>query len=83
MIQTTLITIGLACFVVELLRRSAPAAGVTVLFICVIAAGSVSFSSKNITLATYIALIVLLLPGRDIRPPSCRALGNHHAGVTG
>lgn len=78
-IQTTLITIGLACFVVELLRRSAPAARVAVLFICVIAAGSVSFSSKNITLSAYVALILLLLPGRDSGLISCRPLGNYCA----
>jgi hypothetical protein len=61
-IQTALITIGLACFFAEVLRRSAPGARVAVLFICIVAASSVSFSSKNITLGLYVALIVLLLP---------------------
>ncbi len=63
-IQTALITIGLVCFFAEVLRRAAPAALVPVLFIVVIAAGSVSFSSKTISLAAYVTLIVLLLPRR-------------------
>jgi hypothetical protein len=62
LIQTTLLTIGLACFFIEVLRRSTPGALVLVLFICLMAATSVSFSSKNITLAVYVALIALLLP---------------------
>jgi len=61
-IQTVLITIGLCCFFAELLRRSAPWALFPVLFIVVIAAGSVSFSSKTISLAAYVVLIVLLAP---------------------
>jgi hypothetical protein len=62
LVQTALLTIGLACFFIEVLRRSAPGARVMVLFICLAAATSVSFSSKNITLAVYVALIALLLP---------------------
>jgi hypothetical protein len=61
-IQTTLITIGLGCFFAELLRRCAPGARVGVLFLCITAASSVSFSSKNITLALYVTIIALLLP---------------------
>ena len=70
-IQTVVITIGLACFVAEILRRSAPNAWVVVLFICVIAAGSVSFSSKNITLSAYVELIVLLLPRQRPKQSDC------------
>ena len=66
-IQTALITVGLVCFFAEVMRRSAPAALVPMLFIVVIAAGSVSFSSKTISLAAYVTLIVLLLP-RGVRP---------------
>ena len=61
-IQTVLITIGLGCFFIELLRRSSPGARVGVLFICVVAASSVSFSSKNIALTMDVAIILLLLP---------------------
>lgn len=61
-IQTVLLTLGLACLFVEVLRRSSAGARVAVLFICIVAASSVSFSSKNITLALYVASIVLLLP---------------------
>lgn len=72
-IQTTLITIGLACFFAVLLKRSTPAAWVTVLFLCVVAASSVSFSSKTISLAAYVAIIVLMLPrapvGEAVRAP--------------
>lgn len=66
-IQTTCITIGLVCFFAELLRRSVPSARVVVFFIFIVAAGSVSFSSKNITLSAYVALIVLLLPRERAR----------------
>jgi len=62
LIQTVLITIGLVCFFAEVLKRTVPGARVAVLFICVVAASSVSFSSKNITLALFVALIILLLP---------------------
>jgi hypothetical protein len=70
LIQTALITIGLVCFFAEVLRRSASGAWVTVLFICIVAASSVSFSSKNITLAVYVALIVLLLPRERAAQPA-------------
>jgi len=72
-IQTALITIGLACFFAVLLKRSTPAAWVTVLFLCLVAASSVSFSSKNISLAAYVAIIALMLPrapaGETARAP--------------
>jgi hypothetical protein len=61
-IHTVLLTIGLVCFFVELLRRSNRAVWAVVLLIVVIAASSVSFSSKNIQLAQFVILISLLLP---------------------
>jgi hypothetical protein len=62
LVHTTLLTIGLVCFFVELLRRSNPAAWAIVLLIFIIAASSVSFSSKNIQLAQFVILISVLLP---------------------
>ena len=61
-IHTVLLTIGLVCFFVELLRRSNRAVWAVVLLIVIIAASSVSFSSKNIQLAQFVILISLLLP---------------------
>jgi len=61
-ICTAIIAIGMGSFIVELLRRADPAARVAVLYLVVDASSSVSFSSKNITLAFLIALTVLLLP---------------------
>ena len=61
-IQTVLITTGVGCLFAEILKRSAPGTWVAVLFLLVIAASSVSFSSKNIVLATHVAIILLLLP---------------------
>jgi hypothetical protein len=62
LIHTVLLTIGLVCFFVELLRRSSHAAWAIMLLIIVIAASSVSFSSKNIQLAQFVILIAVLLP---------------------
>jgi hypothetical protein len=67
LIHTGLLTVGLICFFVELLRRSNRAAWAIVLLIVVIAASSVSFSSKNIQLAQFIFLIALLLPHEQRR----------------
>lgn len=67
LIHTGLLTVGLICFFVELLRRSSRAAWAIVLLIVVIAASSVSFSSKNIQLAQFIFLIALLLPHEQRR----------------
>jgi hypothetical protein len=71
LVGTAVITIGLACFVVELLRRSDKAAGIAILFLLVDASSSVSFSAKNITLAALIALVVILFP-REL--PKARAV---------
>lgn len=70
LIHTILITLGLTCFTIELMRRSSGGAWAILLLILMIAASSVSFSSKNIQLAQLILLIALLLP-RDVRaaPP--------------
>jgi hypothetical protein len=57
-----LITIGLGCLFAEILMRSDRAAWAVLLLITVIAASSVSFSSKNIQLTQFVALILLLLP---------------------
>jgi O-antigen ligase len=62
LISTALITIGLGFFFAEILKRAAPGALVAVLFLVMVAASSVSFSSKNIILAAYVVQIVLLLP---------------------
>ena len=61
-IHTALLTIGLVCFFIEVISRSSNAVWAVVLLIAVIAASSVSFSSKNIQLAQFIMLISLLLP---------------------
>jgi hypothetical protein len=67
LVHTVLITLGLTCFAIELMRRSSPAAWSILLLILMIAASSVSFSSKNIQLAQLVLLIALLMP-RDVRP---------------
>jgi hypothetical protein len=71
-IHTILLTTGLVCFFVELLRRSNRAVWAVVLLIVVIAASSVSFSSKNIQLAQFVILISVLLPReqRHVAAPS-------------
>ena len=71
-IHAALLTIGLVCFFVEIIRRSSGAVWAIVLLIVVIAASSVSFSSKNIQLAQFVMLISLLLPRapRRVAAPS-------------
>lgn len=69
LIHTALLTAGLACFFVEIVRRSDWAVWAILLLMLAIAASSVSFSSKNIQLAQFIILISLLLP----RTPSTAA----------
>lgn len=61
-IHTALLSIGLISLFVEIYRRSARAVIVIFLLIAIIAASSVSFSSKNIQLAQFVVLIALLLP---------------------
>jgi hypothetical protein len=67
LVHTILMTIGLVCFFVELLRRSQRAAWAILVLIVVIAASSVSFSSKNIQLAQFVILISVLLPREQRR----------------
>ncbi|WP_275190694.1 VpsF family polysaccharide biosynthesis protein [Bradyrhizobium sp. CSA112] len=67
LVHTIVLTIGLVCFFVELLRRSSGAVWAIVLLIVVIAASSVSFSSKNIQLAQFVILISVLLPREQRR----------------
>jgi hypothetical protein len=66
-IHTVLLTIGLVCFFVEMLRRSSRAMWAIVFLIITIAASSVSFSSKNIQLAQFVILISVLLPREQRR----------------
>jgi hypothetical protein len=61
-IHTVLLTIGLIGLFVEILHRAHRAAWAIVLLIVIVAASSVSFSSKNIQLAQFVLLITLLLP---------------------
>ena len=67
LVHTVLMTIGLICFFVELLRRSHRAVWAIMVLIVVIAASSVSFSSKNIQLAQFVILISVLLPREQRR----------------
>lgn len=66
-IHTALLTIGLIGFFVEVLKRASPAAWIILLLILVIAASSVSFSSKNIQFAQFIMIITLLFPRERAR----------------
>src|SRR5215213_5472259 len=74
---SSVVQFGLICFFIELLRRSSPVAWAIVVLIVIIAASSVSFSSKNIQLAQFVILISLLLPREPrrvaapapVRPP--------------
>mgnify|MGYP006911068407 FL=1 len=67
LIHTLVLTIGIAAFFVEILRRSHPAAWVIALLMLVIALSAVSFSSKSIQLAQFIILITLFLPRDAVR----------------
>ena len=70
LVHTILLTIGLICFFIELLRRSSPAAWAILLLVIIIAASSVSFSSKNIQFAQFAILISVLLPREPRRVAS-------------
>jgi hypothetical protein len=81
-IPAALLTIGLVCFFVEILRRSSRAAWAIVLLIVIIAASSVSFSSKTIQLAQFVILISLLLPRERRRlaaPPQLAVRGSYRS----
>ena len=60
-VHTVLLTIGLVCFFIEVLKRSHPAAWVLVILIAITAASSVSFSAKNTNLAEFMTVIAVLL----------------------
>jgi len=76
LVHTILLTIGLICLFAEILQRASGAAWAIILLIVVIAASSVSFSSKNIQLAQFVVLITLLLP-RERRIVTPASLGSH------
>jgi hypothetical protein len=59
----------------EILQRASRAAWAIVLLITIVAASSVSFSSKNIQLAQFVLLITLLLP-RERRITAPAGLGS-------
>jgi hypothetical protein len=61
-IHTVLLSIGLAALFAEIIRRASGAVWAIVFLMVIIAASSVSFSSKNIQLAQFVILITLLLP---------------------
>jgi hypothetical protein len=75
-IHTILLTIGLIGLFAEILQRANSAAWAIVLLILIVAASSVSFSSKNIQLAQFVFLITLLLP-RERRIAAPAGLGSH------
>lgn len=62
MVHTALLTIGLLCLFAEILRRANIGAWTIMLLILMVAASSVSFSSKSIQLAQFVILVALLLP---------------------
>jgi hypothetical protein len=67
-VHTVLLSLGLTCLFIEVVRRGHPSAIVVVLFVAVIASSSVSFSSKNAHLAEYMMVLVLLF-APDPRTP--------------
>src|SRR5262249_49817501 len=73
--STILLTAALAGLLTEMLKRASGAAWMILLLMLVIAASSVSFSSKNIQLAQFVVLIALLLPRERITRPIRRAQG--------
>jgi hypothetical protein len=78
-IHTILLTIGLIGLFAEILQRASGAAWAIVLLIIIVAASSVSFSSKNIQLAQFIFLITLLLPReRSVAAPMSDASSARH-----
>jgi hypothetical protein len=74
-LSTILLTIGLASLFTEILKRAASAAWPSLLLVVIVAASSVSFSSKNIQLAQFAVLIALLLPRESAMSPAVRPRG--------
>jgi len=79
LIHTALITAALVAFLAVLLRRSDPAAWALMALIAVIAASSVSFSSKTVQLAQFVLLITLLLPRSTRAPATAPQPFNRHS----
>jgi hypothetical protein len=69
------LTLGLAGFFTEILKRAAGAAWLILLLVVIVAASSVSFSSKNIQLAQFAVLITLLLPCERATAPVSQQRG--------
>jgi hypothetical protein len=71
-IHTVLLSLGLAALFVEIIRRADRAVWAIVFLMLIIAASSVSFSSKNIQLAQFVIMITVLLPRerKSVRPVS-------------
>ncbi|OQW54205.1 MAG: hypothetical protein A4S14_01875 [Proteobacteria bacterium SG_bin9] len=70
LLHTLMMTAALIGFLVKILRQSAGAAIALVVLMTVIAASSVSFSSKNLQLTQFVILMIVLLPKA---PPVPRA----------
>ena len=62
LVHTILMSIGLFCFFLDVTRRSDRGVWAIYFLMLLIAASSVSFSTKNIQLAQFVVLITLLLP---------------------
>lgn len=78
LVHTLLTTAAIVAFLAMLLRQSSPAAWAQMVLIAIIAASSVSFSSKNIQLAQFVILITVLLP-RDARSAAQAPARTHPA----
>jgi hypothetical protein len=78
-IHTVLLSLGLAALFVEIIRRADPAVWAIVFLMLIIAASSVSFSSKNIQLAQFVVMISVLLPRErtSARPVGQTQIGPH------
>lgn len=68
-VLAALVTVGILCFLEDLRRQAHSGIWAIFLLLMMIAASSVSFSSKNIQLAQFIVLITLLLP-KDQKLPA-------------
>lgn len=75
--STIMLTAAMAGLFTEILKRASGAAWTILILMFTIAVSSVSFSSKNIQLAQFIVLIMLLLPREHVthlvRSPETRA----------
>jgi hypothetical protein len=86
LVHTAIITAALGALLARLIRRSEATVWALVVLIVVIAMSSVSFSSKNIQLAQFIALITVLLPRETVTMRATRRATPHvmmHRGPPG